>query len=142
VATGSGAPATPDAAGEAARDQAAAGQAAEAPAATAPPATETAGPPPATGTGTAGAESAPAPGEFHIQVESFIDGDQRTLAITRDFWERRTGSAVEILEADVEGDTWHRVLIGSYATRQDAAAALEAFQDAGTVRDDAMIVHP
>jgi len=91
--------------------------------------------------GDAGAGSqAPPRGEFHIQVESFIDGDQRTVAVTRNFWIQRTGSAVEIREADVEGDLWHRVLVGSYATGEEAAAALEAFQDAGTVREDAMIV--
>ncbi len=86
------------------------------------------------------ASPSPPTGEFRIQVESFIDGDQQTIAATRAFWARRTRSPVDIRAADVEGDLWHRVLVGSYATRADAAAALETFQDEGIVRADAMIV--
>jgi type II secretory pathway predicted ATPase ExeA len=85
-------------------------------------------------------EPPPAAGNYRIQAESFIDGDRLTIETAREAWTSRTGVAVEIVAADVEGDVWQRVLIGRYATPDDARAALVAFQEAGTVRDDAMVV--
>jgi hypothetical protein len=81
-----------------------------------------------------------ASGDYRIQVESFIDGDELTLRTARELWERRTSAVVEIVAADVEGDEWHRVLVGRYPTPEAARTALTAFQEEGTVRDDAMIV--
>ncbi len=81
-----------------------------------------------------GAES----GEYMIQMESYL-GNGRTEEI-RSLWIELTASRVLILPAELDGSLWHRVLVGTYTTREEATAALAAFHDAGIARDDAMVV--
>ncbi len=78
-------------------------------------------------------------GPYTIQLESFIDGDAQVVERTRAYWIQLLGGPIEIVEADVEGDLWHRVLFDRFASEEEARELLTRLKAGGNVRDDAMV---